>query len=58
MFASVAEALDAVDADVLVDFTQPSVVAGELARWRCLRGVDCVVGTTGLSNETLEQLAA
>ena len=44
VFASVAEALDAVDADVLVDFTQPSVVAGNLA--------------TGLSNETLEQLAA
>ena len=57
VFASVAEALDAVDADVLVDFTQPSVVAGNLAV-ALPAGVDCVVGTTGLSNETLEQLAA
>lgn len=57
VFATVAEALDAVDADVLVDFTQPSVVAGNLAV-ALPAGVDCVVGTTGLSNETLEQLAA
>ncbi|MEC4175926.1 4-hydroxy-tetrahydrodipicolinate reductase [Adlercreutzia sp. R21] len=57
VFASVAEALDAVDADVLVDFTQPSVVAGNLAM-ALPAGVDCVVGTTGLSNETLAQLAA
>lgn len=57
VFVSVAEALDAVDADVLVDFTQPSVVAGNLAV-ALPAGVDCVVGTTGLSNETLEQLAA
>lgn len=57
VFATVAEALEAVDADVLVDFTQPSVVAGNLAV-ALPAGVDCVVGTTGLSNETLEQLAA
>lgn len=57
VFATVAEALEAVDADVLVDFTQPSVVAGNLAA-ALPAGVDCVVGTTGLSNETLEQLAA
>ncbi len=44
--------------DVLVDFTQPSVVAGNL-REALPAGVDCVVGTTGLSNETLlEELAA
>ena len=44
--------------DVLVDFTQPSVVAGNL-RAALPAGVDCVVGTTGLSNETvLEELAA
>ena len=41
VFGTLAEALDAADVDVLVDFTQPSVV-----------------GTTGLSNETLEGLAA
>lgn len=57
VFATVADALEAVDADVLVDFTQPSVVAGNLAA-ALPAGVDCVVGTTGLSNETLGQLAA
>ncbi len=57
VFATVAEALEDVDADVLVDFTQPSVVAGNLAA-ALPAGVDCVVGTTGLSNETLGQLAA
>lgn len=57
VFATVAEALDAADVDVLVDFTQPSVVAGNLAE-ALPRGVDCVVGTTGLSSEALEELAA
>lgn len=56
VFTTVEEALDAVPADVLVDFTQPSVVAANLAV-ALPRGVDCVVGTTGLSNETLEELA-
>lgn len=54
---TLAEALDAADVDVLVDFTQPNVVAGNLSV-ALPRGVDCVVGTTGLSNETLEGLAA
>ncbi len=49
VFASVAEALDGAEFDVLVDFTQPSVVAGNL-RAALPAGVDCVVGTTGLSN--------
>ena len=42
--------------EVLVDFTQPNVVAENL---RCAlpKGVDCVVGTTGLSNDTLDELA-
>ena len=57
VFATVAEALDAVDADVLVDFTQPAVVAGNLAE-ALPRGVDCVVGTPGLPTDTLEALAA
>lgn len=57
VYASVAEAVDRAEFDVLVDFTQPDVVAGNLAV--CLpAGIDCVVGTTGLSNDTLEQLAA
>lgn len=57
VFENVACALDAHEVDVLVDFTQPSVVAANL-REALPRGVNCVVGTTGLSNETLEQLAA
>ena len=50
VFGTLAEALDATDVDVLVDFTQPNVVAGNLSV-ALPRGVDCVVGTTGLSNE-------
>lgn len=59
VFATVEEALDAVEPapDVLVDFTQPAVVAGNLAV-ALPRGVNCVVGTTGLSTEKLEELAA
>ena len=57
VFASVAEALEGAEFDVLVDFTQPSVVAGNL-RAALPAGVDCVVGTTGLSNAVLEELAA
>lgn len=56
VFGTLTEALDAADVDVLVDFTQPNVVAGNLSV-ALPRGVDCVVGTTGLSNETLEGLA-
>ncbi|MDO4291147.1 MAG: 4-hydroxy-tetrahydrodipicolinate reductase [Eggerthellaceae bacterium] len=57
VYPSVAEALDAHEVDALVDFTQPNVVADNLA---CAlpRGVNCVVGTTGLSTDTLEDLAA
>lgn len=55
--ATVEEALAAEQFDVLVDFTQPSVVAGNL-RAALPAGVDCVVGTTGLSNDTLEELSA
>ncbi len=56
VFASVEEALAGAAFDVMVDFTQPSVVEGNVER--ALRaGVDCVVGTTGLSRDTLERLA-
>lgn len=57
VYPNVADAVDQADFDVLVDFTQPDVVAGNLAV-ALPAGIDCVVGTTGLSNETLEQLAA
>ncbi len=41
--------------DVLVDFTQPNVVANNL-EVALREGIDCVVGTTGLSQEVLENL--
>ena len=57
VYATVTEAVEAGGFDVLVDFTQPSVVAQNL-RAALPAGVDCVVGTTGLSNNTLAELAA
>lgn len=57
VFSSVREALDGATFEVLVDFTQPSVVAGNV-REALPAGVDCVIGTTGLSNAALEELAA
>lgn len=42
--------------DVMVDFTHPSVVEGNL-RIALAAGIDCVVGTTGLSEEKLAELA-
>lgn len=57
VFASVADAVEKSQFDVLVDFTQPAVVEGNL-RAALPAGIDCVVGTTGLPNETLEELAA
>lgn len=53
---TVSQAIDAEQFDVLVDFTQPSVVADNL-RVALARGIDCVVGTTGLSNDALDELA-
>lgn len=57
VFASVEKAIEAKDFDVMVDFTQPNVVASNL-EVALPAGVDCVVGTTGLSNEKLDELAA
>ncbi len=51
------EAVAAHPAAVLVDFTHPDVVEANL-RTALTAGVDCVVGTTGLPEETLSQLAA
>ena len=42
---------------VMVDFTRPDAVEANL-RVALAAGVDCVVGTTGLGQETIEQLAA
>lgn len=46
------QALDENEVDVMVDFTQPSSVEENIAT-ALSRGVNCVVGTTGLSEETL-----
>ncbi len=56
VYKSIEEAVSAGGFDVIVDFTQPSVIEGNL-RAALPAGIDCVVGTTGLSNEKLEELA-
>lgn len=56
-FTAITDAIDSVDFDVLVDFTQPNVVAANVET-ALKAGVNCVVGTTGLSNDKLEELAA
>lgn len=55
-YASIQEALAAESFQVLVDFTAPAVVESTL-RVALPAGVNCVVGTTGLSNAKLEELA-
>jgi 4-hydroxy-tetrahydrodipicolinate reductase len=56
-FQDLTTAIQATKPDVIVDFTLPSVVADNLKVALTL-GVDCVVGTTGISENTLEQLIA
>lgn len=55
--ADLATAIAETSPDVMVDFTRPDVVEGNL-RTALPLGVDCVVGTTGVSEGTLEGLAA
>ena len=57
VYGSVENAIAHEKFDVLVDFTAPTVVADNLAA-ALPAGIDCVVGTTGLSNEKLDSLAA
>ena len=52
-----AQAIAEARPDVMVDFTHPSVVAANV-RIALAAGVDCVIGTTGLSQETLEALSS
>lgn len=52
-----AAAIEQTKPDVMVDFTHPSVVAGNIATGLG-RGVHCVVGTTGIDTDSLEALAA
>jgi 4-hydroxy-tetrahydrodipicolinate reductase len=49
-------AIDECHPEVMVDFTHPTVVEGNL-RVALARGVDCVVGTTGLSEPRLREIA-
>ena len=56
-YADLDDALEESAPDVMVDFTHPAAVEGNI-RKGIAHGVDCVVGTTGLSQETLEQLAS
>jgi 4-hydroxy-tetrahydrodipicolinate reductase len=56
-FTSLADAVTACEFDVVVDFTQPDVVAGNI-EVALKAGRNCVVGTTGLSTDKLEELAS
>ena len=55
--ADLASAIAEARPDVVVDFTHPSVVAGNIAT-TLASGVHCVVGTTGLVPATIEELAS
>ncbi len=57
VYPSIVEAIAAQKFDVLVDFTQPDVVARNI-KAALADGIDCVIGTTGLTNDALEELAA
>jgi 4-hydroxy-tetrahydrodipicolinate reductase len=56
-FDNLASALASTAPDVMVDFTSPSAVEGNL-RTALAAGIDCVVGTTGLTPQKFEELAA
>ncbi|HEX3290079.1 MAG TPA: 4-hydroxy-tetrahydrodipicolinate reductase [Gaiella sp.] len=56
-FSSVAEALDAVDVDVLVDYTHAAAVEGNVGA-ALERGVGVVVGSSGLSADDYDALDA
>lgn len=49
-YAELEAAIDACNPDILVDFSRPDAVAGNL-RVALAKGVHCVVGTTGVSQE-------
>lgn len=55
--ADLADAIATGNADVLIDFTHPTVVEDNL-RVALAAGIDCVVGTTGIGIDTLKALAA
>ncbi|MRS13052.1 MAG: 4-hydroxy-tetrahydrodipicolinate reductase [Actinobacteria bacterium] len=52
-----ASAITETTPDVMVDFTHPGAVAGNI-RIALAAGVDCVIGTTGIPADTLDALAS
>ncbi|NTU89202.1 MAG: 4-hydroxy-tetrahydrodipicolinate reductase [Actinobacteria bacterium] len=57
MYRDLSQAIDETKPDVMVDFTHPSAVEGNI-RIALSKGVDCVVGTTGLAQDVLEDAMA
>ena len=55
--SGLADAIAAAKPDVVVDFTHPGVVEANV-RTAMAAGVDCVLGTTGLSEEKLAEIAS
>lgn len=54
-FASIKDAKDSVNIDVLIDFTQPKSIY-ENALFCLNNGINIVIGTTGLSDDQIEEL--
>ena len=54
-FASISDAMESVNIDILVDFTQPKSIY-ENALFCLTNGINIVVGTTGLTDEQIEEL--
>lgn len=57
VYTDLVEAIEATDPDVMVDFTAPNAVENDI-RIALAHEVDCVVGTTGIGVDTLEELIA
>ncbi len=55
-FSDLSAAIEATKPDVMVDFTHPSAVAGNI-ECALSHSVDCVIGTTGLKDSDLERLS-
>lgn len=56
VYTTIDEAIEKESFDVVVDFTQPDAIADNL-KSALKADIDCVVGTTGLSNDTLQDLS-
>ena len=54
-FATISDAKNSVNIDILVDFTQPQSIYGN-ALYCLNNGINIVIGTTGLSDAQIEEL--